>query len=133
MGSGCGAGTPWLESVLDEVENNCGPKPDQVLVDGGYVSASNLEKREERGVELIGPVPDVTSIVHQQAEQRGVSAAYRQEAFGYVAQNDTYRCRESNMSTGPRPATAVVVRIRGNAVLRPKPANEPSYAANQVR
>jgi hypothetical protein len=79
---------------MGEVQNTCGAMPPQVLVDGGYVSAENLAKMEARGVELVGPPPDVASMVNKQAQQRGVSEAYRKEAFYYDASNDLYRCPE---------------------------------------
>jgi transposase len=95
--SDCGADTRLLETVMNEIKSGCGDEPEQVLVDGGYVSADNIEKMQERGVELIGPVPDVTSMVNKQAQQRGVSEAYRKEAFFYDAESDTYRCPEDKV------------------------------------
>jgi hypothetical protein len=95
--SDCGADTRLLEAVVEEVKRTCGEQPEQVLVDGGYVSASNMVKMEERGVELIGPVPDVISMVNLQAQQRGVSEAYRKEAFSYDADHDTYRCPQGQV------------------------------------
>ena len=40
---------------VDEVEQSCGVSPDQMVVDGGYISKSNVMEMEKRGVELIGP------------------------------------------------------------------------------
>lgn len=95
--SDCGADTCLLEPVIEEVKNNCGQGPNQVLVDGGYISASNMGKMEKRSIDLVGPVPDMASMVNQQAQQRGVSEAYRKEAFSYDAQSDTYRCPEGQL------------------------------------
>jgi transposase len=95
--SDCGADTRLLETVVQEVESNCGKMPEQVLVDGGYVSGGNIGKMAAQGVELVGPAPDVTAAVQQQAQQRGVSEAYRKEAFAYDAASDTYRCPEGQV------------------------------------
>ena len=92
--SDCGADTRLLDMVMEEVQKTSGGMPQQVLVDGGYVSAENLAKMEARGIELVGPPPDVASMVNKQAQQRGVSEAYRKEAFFYDAANDLYRCPE---------------------------------------
>lgn len=81
-----------LAEVVDEVKSTCGSLPQQALVDGGYVSADNLDKTQQRGVELIGPAPNVTAMGNKQAELRGVSEAYRKEAFTYDARADTYCC-----------------------------------------
>ena len=39
-----------------------------------------------------GPLPDVTGMVNKQLQKRGVSEAFRREAFSYDAETDTYRC-----------------------------------------
>jgi transposase len=67
----------------------------QVLVDGGYISAENLEQMQQRELDLIGPLPDTASMVNKQLQQRGVGEAYRKEAFSYDTQTDTYWCPES--------------------------------------
>jgi transposase len=95
--SDCGADTRLLETVIEEVQNVCGQTPAQVLVDGGYVSADNIGKMEERGIELVGPLPDVASMVNKQAQLRGVSEAYRKEAFSYDAHHNTYQCPEGKL------------------------------------
>jgi transposase len=95
--SDCGADTRLLETVIEEVQSMCGETPAQVLVDGGYVSADNIGKMQERGIELVGPLPDVASMVNKQAQQRGVSEAYRKDAFSYDAHHDTYRCPQGQL------------------------------------
>ena len=72
----------------------CGETPAQVLVDGGYVSADNIGKMQARSIELIGPLPDVASMVNKQAQQRGVGEAWRKDAFFYDIHLDTCRCPE---------------------------------------
>ena len=93
----CGADTRLLETVIEEVQRVCGETPAQVLVDGGYVSADNMAKMQKRGIELVGPLPDVASMVNKQAQLRGVSEAYPKEAFSYDAHDDTYRCPEGQL------------------------------------
>jgi transposase len=92
--SASGTDMHLLAEVLDEVKSTCGKLPEEVLVDGGYVSADNLDQSRQRDVELIGPAPDVTAMVHKQAQRRGVSEAYFKEAFTYEAASDTYCCPE---------------------------------------
>jgi len=89
-----GADVGLLGEVMDAVKDASGKLPKQVLVDGGYVSAGNLEASQRRGVELIGPVPETGGSARAQAEQRGVSEAYLKEAFHYDSHNDTYQCPE---------------------------------------
>ncbi len=92
--SDSGTDTGLLGEVMDEVQQVCGAVPKQVLVDGGYVSAENLEQSEKRGIELIGPKADVEAMARKQAQQRGISEAYRKEAFRYDSDQDRYVCPE---------------------------------------
>jgi hypothetical protein len=92
-----GADTALLGEVLDAVKETSGKLPKEVLVDGGYVSANNLEQSQTRGVELIGPVPETGGSARKQAERRGVSEAYMKEAFHYDSHNDTYQCPEGKL------------------------------------
>jgi transposase len=86
-----------LGKVMDAVKEASGKLPKEVLVDGGYVSAGNLEATQTRGVELIGPIPETGGSARKQAEQRGVSEAYMKEAFHYDSHNDTYQCPEGKL------------------------------------
>jgi len=94
--SNSGTDTQLLAGVMDEVKEICREVPNQVLVDGGYVSADNIGKMHDRSVELIGPVPDVAA-ANKQAKQRGVSEAYFRDAFRYDLDQDTYQCPEGKV------------------------------------
>ena len=92
-----GADNVLLPEVMDTVEGTCGGLPKEVLIDGGYVSAENLQQTQERGVELIGPAGNPQAAAKKQAQQRGVSEAYQKEAFQYDGQTDTYQCPEGKL------------------------------------
>jgi hypothetical protein len=47
-----------LVAAVDEVEENSGRCPDQMVVDGGFTSKANIIAMEERGIDLIGPLAD---------------------------------------------------------------------------
>ena len=94
MVSDSGTDVHLLADVMDEVQDTCGELPDKVLVDGGYVSADNLDQTQQRSVELIGPAADVTAMVNKQAQQRGLSEAYFKQAFTYEPESDSFRCPE---------------------------------------
>ena len=95
--SDSGTDVHLLADVMDEVKGTCGELPAQVLVDGGYVSADNLDQSQQRKVELIGPAPDMTTMVNKQAQQRDVSEAYFKQAFTYDAASDTCLCPEGKV------------------------------------
>jgi len=95
--SDSGTDTGLLVEVLDQVKETWEKLPQQVLVDGGYVSADNLEQAQQRSVELVGPVPDVAAMAKKQAAQRGIGEAYQKPAFRYDSQQDTYLCPEGKI------------------------------------
>jgi len=49
-----------VEEVLDDLQTN-DLVPDEMLVDTGYTSDDNVQLAEEKGVELVGPVPSGSS------------------------------------------------------------------------
>jgi transposase len=50
--------TPALLEAIEQVEQNVEAKPQQVVVDAGYMSRENIVAMAEEGIELIGPVAD---------------------------------------------------------------------------
>jgi transposase len=141
--SDSGTDVHLLADVMDEVKGTCGELPDKVLVDGGYVSADNLDQSQQRNVELIGPAPDMTTMVNKQAQQRGVSEAYFKQAFTYQAASDTYLCPEGRILIHIKQRSREGGRIEHEyrakhsdtphvrSVVRPlRPADEPWCVAN---
>jgi hypothetical protein len=76
----------------EKVEENLGPAPDQVVVDGGFISRENILAMSERRVDLIGSMGDGAAQSAGQLDRRGVAPAFRPEAFSYDALSDIYTC-----------------------------------------
>ena len=81
-----------LVAGIDRVEHNLGQTPDQVVVDGGYVSRDNIVEMKARGVEFIGPQCDEQGKGKSSYEGRGVSPEYHSSRFVYDAVTDSFRC-----------------------------------------
>lgn len=81
-----------LEPGIDRVEQDLGKTPDQVVIDGGFISRDNIVAMNKRGVELIGPVCDEAGKGQSSYEGRGVSPQYHSSQFVYDAESDSYRC-----------------------------------------
>ena len=80
-----------LIPAIETVEANTGKKPEQVLVDGGYtMKNSNIEAMAERGMDLVGPVPE--SNIDASMKRRGVEPEFYPEKFQYDPATDTLRC-----------------------------------------
>lgn len=87
-----GADYGELLPAVERIEENLGDKPEQMVVDGGFISRDNIVGMEEIGVDLIGPKPDGKSQSAGQMNRRGVAMEYRPEHFVYDPLSDTFTC-----------------------------------------
>lgn len=81
-----------LVPAVDRVESNVGQNPEQVVVDGGFISRENILAMSGREVDLIGSMGTGVSQSSGQMKRRGVDVAFYPEAFRYDAISDTYLC-----------------------------------------
>jgi transposase len=78
------AGVERVEEHLDT--------PQQMVVDGGFVSRENILALHAKQVELIGPWEEGRAQSAGQMQRRGVAPDFYPEAFTYEAATDTYTC-----------------------------------------
>lgn len=76
-----------LTPAVDRVEKRLGEAPDQVLVDSGYISRENVEEMAQRGVDLIGSLPDDAGKKGERDKDR-----YPNSVFVYHPEQDHYVC-----------------------------------------
>jgi transposase len=82
-----------LVAAAEKVEQNMGDVPDQMVVDGGFISRENILAMGEREVDLIGSMGDHGAAQSAgQMDRRGVDPAFHPESFRYDALSDTYTC-----------------------------------------
>jgi len=86
------AGTDYdqLERGIDGIQANMGQQPAQMVVDGGYIKNSNIEKTAERGVELIGPAAENNP--EASMKQRGIAPNFYPDQFRYDERTNTLTC-----------------------------------------
>jgi transposase len=90
--SQCGSDYGELIPAVEKVEENMGCGPDQVVVDGGFISRENILVMDEKKIDLIGPIGDGVEKSVGQLNRRGVEPAFRPEAFRYDEDSDSYTC-----------------------------------------
>lgn len=81
-----------LVSSEEIVERNMGQSPDQMVVDGGFISRENILDMDDKNIDLIGPVKDTTSVGLSRLEKRGIDPAFYPQKFQYNTESDTYTC-----------------------------------------
>jgi transposase len=81
-----------LQQAVEVVEETMGRAPQRLVVDGGYTSAANLEKMQDKQIELIGPVGDTSKRREAALKACGIDPAFGIEAFPYQAESHTLRC-----------------------------------------
>ena len=80
-----------LEAGIDRVKSNTGQEPKQAVVDGGYIKNANIEAMAERGVDLIGPVPE--SNPEASLRKRGIQRDFIRTSFNMIRQRTASRVR----------------------------------------
>lgn len=71
-----------LEPAVERIEEKLEQRPKQMVVDEGFVNRENIVGLDDKGIELIGPVPEVRSSAGQM-ERRGVGEEFYPERFTY--------------------------------------------------
>ena len=86
-----------LEPMVEQMADHVGHKPDELLVDSGYVSVHHLEFCEQAGITLYGPCQE-----NDYSEQNGKKAQCNQKtelpksAFRWLPEEQCYQCPEGH-------------------------------------
>lgn len=90
--SQCASDYGELVAAMERVQEATGRNPGQAVVDGGFISRENILAMDREKIDLIGPVGDGVEQSVGQLNRRGVTEAFRPEAFRYDEGNNTYTC-----------------------------------------
>jgi transposase len=98
-----------LEPMIERMMDNVGVKPNELLIDSGYVSIEHLQFCDQAGITLYGPSQE-----NDYSKQNGKKAQHNQftalpkSAFVWLEKEQTYQCPEghrlelSGTKTSPR-------------------------------
>ncbi len=81
-----------LQPTLDRLERTLGSKPEQVVVDAGYISQANILETATAGVELIGPVQSPEAKAAQGYTRAGVKPEFYGDQFRFDAEANCLYC-----------------------------------------
>lgn len=90
--SQCSSDEPSLVTAVQEVEQNLGKQPTQVVVDGGYISRENIVAMAEGKIDLIGPLPDPEKRTAAAMKAAGIDVAFAPQKFVWETATNTLRC-----------------------------------------
>lgn len=86
-----------LEPMVEQMTDNVGCKPEQVLVDSGYVSLRHLEFCAQAGITLFGPCQENDySVQNGKKTQHNQHTGLPKSAFRWLAEEQTYQCPEGH-------------------------------------
>jgi transposase len=81
-----------LAPAIERLERTLETKPEQVVVDGGYVRQENILDTATRGVELIGPLPQADAKAAQCYLRAGVKPEFYADRFVFEAADNCMYC-----------------------------------------
>jgi len=84
-----------LAAARQRIEQNTGPAPKQVLVDGGYTTRQNILDAADGPSELIGARGESRS--QAQLRRQGVSPEFFSERFVFEAEQNHYTCPQGKI------------------------------------
>jgi transposase len=86
-----------LEPMIERMADNVGRKPQEVLVDSGYVSMRHLEFCSLAGITLYGPCQENDFSLHNDKKaQSNQHTALPKSAFQWLEQEQTFQCPEGH-------------------------------------
>lgn len=89
--SQCSSDSGELVPAVENVLENTGVKPQEVVVDSGFANKKNIVQLSQQGVRIIGPLLPQSSTV-EQLEKRGVDPEFSKKAFCFDSQSNQYTC-----------------------------------------
>ena len=86
-----------LAPMVEQMADNVGRKPDELLVDSGYVSVHHLEFCDQAGITLYGPCQENDySVQNGKKKQSNQHAELPKSAFRWLPEEQTYQCPEGH-------------------------------------
>jgi transposase len=86
-----------IEPMLERMVDNVGRKPQQLLVDSGYVSLQHLEFCEQAGITLYGPCQENDfTLANGKKPQSNQHTELPKSAFRWLHDERTYQCPEGH-------------------------------------
>lgn len=90
--SQCSSDAPSLMPALEEVAENLGKKPEQVVVDGGFTHRENIVGCAAQQIDLVGSLPDPKERSAAAMKSLGIAEAFAPYRFRIVDNGERLEC-----------------------------------------
>ena len=84
-----------LTPAVERIEQSMQSAPEQMVVDGGYISSNNIAEMAKRGIDLVGPQSENKSAEanrRKSYKHHGVIEEYEAKKFVFDKETNTYVC-----------------------------------------
>jgi transposase len=81
-----------LDPAMEEIKQNLGRQPQQVVADGGYTNRQTIEKMEERRLDFIGSLADPKERSEAAMKSAGIDSNYAPHFFILQPETNTLEC-----------------------------------------
>ena len=84
-----------LTPAIERIEQSMQHEPEQMVVDGGYISSNNIAEMAKRDIDFVGPQSENKSAQANRSKSykhHGVSAEYEASKFIFDTETNTYVC-----------------------------------------
>jgi transposase len=86
-----------VEPLVEQMADNVGHKPEELLVDSGYVSVHHLEFCEQAGITVYGPCQENDySVQNGKKTQCNQQTELPKSAFRWLPKEESYQCPEGH-------------------------------------
>lgn len=102
--SQCSSDAQSLMPAMQEVVDNLGRQPEQVVVDGGFTNRENIMQCAAQQIDLVGSLPDPKERSAAAMKSLGIAAEFAPSEFRIVDDGERLQC----------PAGCVLERLRQN-------------------
>jgi hypothetical protein len=91
--SQCSSDAQSLAPAAEEVKENTERYPDQMVADGGFTNKDAIVAMQERGIDLIGSLPDLDKKRVAGAVAAGIDPEFSVQNFTILPETDAVQCR----------------------------------------
>jgi transposase len=81
-----------LPEAVEQIENNLGRKPAQIVVDGGFTNRGSIEEMAAQEIEMIGSMTDSAGRSAATLKSMGIAPAFAAQFFIWDPGSNTLRC-----------------------------------------